>query len=165
MLLCSFCQCCGFWGPGEVLAGLNTQKLGAAHSHHSSTLNGQWRILCVASLEVDNNLFGLADIHQVVVVVLAPRSQMVNLLAVVSLIPLGDDPHQKFYHLQLHKVFLAVGWCAVFCLQGEEQRTEHTTSWGPCAQSNATQGVVANKYGSYTYKKHSIWCASLQLRK
>ncbi|XP_027146943.1 LOW QUALITY PROTEIN: olfactory receptor 1D2-like [Larimichthys crocea] len=40
---------------GEVLSEAHTQELGPAHSLHSGTVDGQWRVLGGGSLEVDNN--------------------------------------------------------------------------------------------------------------
>ena len=59
---------------------MHTQELGAAHSLHSSTIDGQWWVLGLASPEVNNNLLGFADVQQVVV--FAPRGQKVDLLPV-----------------------------------------------------------------------------------
>ncbi len=40
-LLCFLGQCCSVVGPGEVLCDVYTQELGAAHSLHSRTIDGQ----------------------------------------------------------------------------------------------------------------------------
>ena len=115
---------------------MHPQEFGAAHSLHSSTIDGQWRVLGVASPEVDNNLLGLADIQQKVVV-FAPRGQKIDLLPVVSLVALSDETHQSCVVCKLHYVIGAVGCRAVMCQQGEEQGTEHTALGGPCAQCDA----------------------------
>ena len=95
---------------------MHPQEFGAAHSLHCSTVDGQWRVLGVASLEVDNNLLSLADVQQEVVV-LAPTGQELDLFPVVSLIALGDEPYRCCVVRKLHKVVGAVGWCAVVCQQ------------------------------------------------
>lgn len=61
------------------------QEFGAAHSLHSSTIDGQWGFRGVASPEVNNNLFGLDDVQEEVVIP-APRGQLADLLPVVGLI-------------------------------------------------------------------------------
>ncbi len=43
-LLCFLGQCCSVFGPGEVLCDVYTQELGAAHSLHGHTIDGQRRI-------------------------------------------------------------------------------------------------------------------------
>ena len=60
---------------------MHPQEFGAAHSLHSSTIDGQWWVLGLASPEVNNNLLGFADVQQEVVV-FAPRGQKVHLLPV-----------------------------------------------------------------------------------
>ena len=42
---------------------MHPQEFGAAHSLHCSTIDGQWQVLGEASLEIDNNLLGHADIQ------------------------------------------------------------------------------------------------------
>ena len=76
---------------------------------------------------------------QLEVVVSAPRGQKVDLLPVVGLIV-------SRIVRKLHHVIGAVGWCAVVSQQGEEQGTEHTALWGPCAECDAARGVVADSY-------------------
>ncbi len=55
-LLCFLGQCCSVVSPGEVLCDVHTQKLGAARSLHSRTVDGQRSMLSVRSPEVNNNL-------------------------------------------------------------------------------------------------------------
>ena len=43
---------------------VNPQELGAAHSLHSSTVNGQWGFRSGDSPEINNNLLGLLDVHE-----------------------------------------------------------------------------------------------------
>ncbi len=40
-LLCFLGQCCSVVGPGEVHCDVHTQELGAAHSLHGHTIDGQ----------------------------------------------------------------------------------------------------------------------------
>lgn len=54
-------QRCGVGIPGEVLSDLWTQELGAAHSLHSSTVDGQWRML--SSPEVNYNPLRLLHVN------------------------------------------------------------------------------------------------------
>ena len=65
---------------------------------------------------------------------------------VVGLIILGYETHQSGIVCKLHHVIGAVGWCAVVSQQGDEQGTEHTALWVPCAERDAARGVVANSY-------------------
>jgi len=51
-LLCFLGQCCGVVSPGEILCDVHTQELGAAHSLHSCTIDGQRNMLSVHSPEV-----------------------------------------------------------------------------------------------------------------
>ena len=125
---------------------MHPQEFGAAHSLHSSTIDGQWRVLGVASPEVNNNLLCLADVQQEVVVS-APRGQTVDLIPVVGLVILGDETHQRSCVVRkLHHVIGAVGCSAVMGQQGEEQGTEHTALGSPCAECDAARGVVADSY-------------------
>ncbi len=55
-LLCFLGQCRSVVGPGEVLCDVHTQELGAAHSLHGRTINGQRSMQRVHSPEVNNNL-------------------------------------------------------------------------------------------------------------
>ena len=120
---------------------MHPQEFGAAHSLHSSTIDGQWWVFSVAFPEVNHNLLCFADIQQEVVVS-APRGQKVDLLPVVGLIVLGDETHQSCVVRKLHHVIGAVGCCAVVSQQGEEQGTEHTALRGPCAECDAARDVV-----------------------
>lgn len=114
---------------------MHPQELGAAHPLHCSTLDGQWGVLGVTSLEADNNILGLADVSQEVVV-FAPSGQKLHLLPLVGLVTVGDEAHQCCVICKLHKVVGAVGWCAVMCQQGEEEGADHIDLWGPCAQGD-----------------------------
>lgn len=83
---------------------------GVAHSLHGSTIDGQWLLLGVASLEVSDNLFGLANNYPEVAIP-APRSQQVDLLPVMSLIAFGNETHQSCVVLcvMLPEVLLQAG--------------------------------------------------------
>ena len=61
---------------------MHTQELGAAHSLHSSTVDGQWGVLGGGSQEVDNNLFGLLHVQREIVVS-APHGQLAHLVPVI----------------------------------------------------------------------------------
>ncbi len=63
-LLCILGQCCSVVSPGEVLCDVHTQKLGAARSLHSRTIDGQRSMLSVHSPEVNNNLLRLLHIQR-----------------------------------------------------------------------------------------------------
>ncbi len=63
MLLCFLGQCCSVVGPGEVLCDVYTQELGAAHSLHGRTIDGQRSMQRVHSPEVNNNLLRLLHTH------------------------------------------------------------------------------------------------------
>ena len=108
---------------------MHPQEFVAAHSLHSSTIDGQWWVFGVASLEVNNSLFGFADIQQEVVVSV-PRGQKID-LSVVGLVVPGDETHQSCVVCKLHHVIGAVGWCVVVSQQGEKQGTEHTALGAP----------------------------------
>ena len=73
---------------------MHPQELGAAHSLHSSTVDGQWGVLGGGSLEVDNNLLRLFHIERVIVVS-APLGQLAHLFPVVRLIVLVDEPYHS----------------------------------------------------------------------
>lgn len=105
---------------------MHPQEFGAAHSLHCSTIDGQWQVLGEASLEIDNNLLGHADIQQEIVVS-ALCGQKVDLPPVVGLV----TNHQSCDVRKLHYVVGAVGCCAVVCQQGEEQGNEHTAFGAP----------------------------------
>ncbi len=82
-LLCFLCQCCSVVGPGEVLCDVYTQELGAAHSLHGRTIDGQRSMQRVHSPEVNNNLLRLLHIQREIVVT-APPGQAAHLAPVVS---------------------------------------------------------------------------------
>ncbi len=65
-------QCCSVVSPGEVLCDVHTQELGAAHSLHSRTVDGQRSMLSVHSPEVNNNLLRLLHIQREIVVLFTP---------------------------------------------------------------------------------------------
>ncbi len=75
MLLCFLSQCCSVVSPGEVLCDVYTQELGAAHSLHSRTIDGQRSMLSVHSPEVNNNLLHLLHIQRVIVVTAPPGQE------------------------------------------------------------------------------------------
>ncbi len=64
MLLCFLGQCCSVVSPGEVLCDVYTQELGAAHSLHGHTIDGQRSMQRVHSPEVNNNLLRLLHIQR-----------------------------------------------------------------------------------------------------
>ncbi len=66
-LQCFLGQCCSVVSPGEVLCDVHTQELGAAHSIHSHTIDGQRSMLSVHSPEVNNNLLRLLHIQREIV--------------------------------------------------------------------------------------------------
>ncbi len=66
-LLCFLGQCCSVVSPGEVLCDVHTQKLGAARSLHSRTVDGQRSMLSVHFPEINNNLLCLLHIQREIV--------------------------------------------------------------------------------------------------
>ncbi len=93
-LLCFLGQCCSVVSPGEVLCDVYTQELGAAHSLHSHTIDGQRSMLSVHSPEVNNNLLHLLHIQREIVVT-APPGQAAHLAPVVCLISVADETHHS----------------------------------------------------------------------
>ncbi len=71
-----------------------TQELGAAHSLHSCTVDGQRSMLSVHSPEVNNNLLRLLHIQREIVVT-APPGQAAHLAPVVCLISVADETHHN----------------------------------------------------------------------
>ncbi len=94
MLLCFLGQCCSVVSPGEVLCDVHTQELGAAHSLHSRTIDGQRSMLSVHSPEVNNNLLRLLHIQRAIVVT-APPGQAAHLTPVVCLISVANETHHS----------------------------------------------------------------------
>ncbi len=97
-LLCFLGQCCSVVGPGEVLCVVYTQELGAAHSLHGRTIDGQRSMQrCMHSPEVNNNLLHLLHIQREIVVT-APSGQVTHLDPVVCLISvdvMGETHHSR----------------------------------------------------------------------
>ncbi len=71
-----------------------TQKLGAAHSLHSRTIDGQRSMLSVHSPEVNNNLLSLLHIQREIVVT-TPPGQAAHLAPIVCLISVADETHHS----------------------------------------------------------------------
>ncbi len=90
-------QCCG---PGEVLRDVYTQELGAAHSLHGRTIDGQRSMQRVHSPEVNDNLLRLLHIQREIVVT-APPGQAAHLAPVVCLISVADETHHSRVHPQI----------------------------------------------------------------
>ena len=109
---------------------MNPQELGAAHSLHSSTVDGQWGFRSGDSPEIDINLLGLLN-DQEEVVIAATRGQLADLRPVVVHIVVGDETHQDCVIRKLHNVVAAEGRSAVVGQQREEQGAEHTALGGP----------------------------------
>ncbi len=93
-LLCFLGQCCSVVGPGEVLCDVYTQELGAAHSLHGRTIDGQRSMQRVHSPEVNNNLLRILHIQREIVVT-APSGQAAHLAPVVCLISVADETHHS----------------------------------------------------------------------
>ncbi len=70
-------QCC--WS-GEVLCDVYTQELGAAHSLHGRTIDGQRSMQRVHSPEVNDNLLRLLHIQREIVVTAHPARRLTSLL-------------------------------------------------------------------------------------
>ncbi len=73
---------------------MHTQELGAAHSLHSRTVDGQRSMLSVHSHEVNNNLLRLLHIQREIVVP-APPGQAAHLAPVVCLISVANETHHS----------------------------------------------------------------------
>lgn len=73
---------------------MHPQEFGADHSPQQHSIDVQWWVLGVTSPKVIDNLPGLADIQQEVVLS-APCGQKVDLLPAVGLIVLGDEANQS----------------------------------------------------------------------
>ncbi len=86
--------CCSVVSPGEVLCDVHTQELGAAHSLHSRTIDGQRSMLSVHSPEVNNNLLRLLHIQREIVFT-APPGQVAHLAPVVCLISVANETHHS----------------------------------------------------------------------
>ncbi len=93
-LQCFLGQCCSVVSPGEVLCDVHTQELGAAHSLHSCTVDGQRSMLSVHSSEVNNNLLHLLHIQREIVVT-APPCQADHLTPVVCPIYVANETHHS----------------------------------------------------------------------
>ena len=73
---------------------MHTQELGAAHSLHSRTVDGQRNVLSVCSPEVYNNLLCLLHVQREIVVT-APLGQAAHLTPVVCLIFVANETHHR----------------------------------------------------------------------
>ncbi len=73
---------------------MHTQELGAAHSVHSRTIDGQRSMLSVHSPEINNNLLRLLHIQREIVVP-APPSQAAHLTPVVCLSSVANETHHS----------------------------------------------------------------------
>ncbi len=71
-----------------------TQELGAAHSLHGRTIDGQRSMLSVHSPEVNDNFLRLLHIQREIVVT-APPGQAAHLAPVVCLISVADETHHS----------------------------------------------------------------------
>ncbi len=73
---------------------MHTQELGAAHSLHSRTVDGQRSMLSVHFPEVNNNLLRLLHIQREIVVT-APPGQAAHLAPVVCLVSVANETHHS----------------------------------------------------------------------
>ncbi len=73
-----------------------TQELGAAHSLHGRTIDGQRSMLSVHSPEVNDNLLRLLHIQREIVVT-APPGQAAHLAPVICLISVADETVVNFF--------------------------------------------------------------------
>ncbi len=71
--MCFLGQCCSVVGPGEVLCDVYTQELGAGHSLHGRTIDGQRSMQRVHSPEVNDNFLRLLHIQREIVVTCTTR--------------------------------------------------------------------------------------------
>lgn len=62
-----------------------------------------------------------------------PYRQLCRFLSVVCFIAFADETYHRCVMSELGVVGAELG-SAVVCQQREEQRAEHTTLWGTCAQ-------------------------------
>lgn len=91
---------------------MHTQELGAAHSLHSRTIDGQRSMLSVRSPEVNNNLLCLLHIQREIVVS-APLARAANLAPVVCLISVANETHHSCVIRKLNEKIGAVYRSAV----------------------------------------------------
>ncbi len=144
-LLCFLGQCCSVVSPGEVLCDVYTQELGAAHSLHSRTIDGQRSMLSVHSPEVNNNLLRLLHIQREIDVIASP-GQVAHLAPVVCLISVADETHHSRVIRKFNEEVGVVWRCAVVGQQSEEEGAQHTSLGGPCVQCDGAGCVTADPY-------------------
>ncbi len=149
-LLCFLGQCCSVVGPGEVLCDVHTQELGAAHSLHGRTVDGQRSMLSVHSPEVNNNLLRLLHIQREIVVP-APPGQAAHLAPVVCLISVANETHHSRVIRKLNEKVRVVWRCAVVGQQSEEEGAQHTSLGGPCVQCDGAGCVNISSERMSTY--------------
>ncbi len=143
-LLCFLGQCCSVVGPGEVLCDVYTQELGAAHSLHGRTIDGQRSMQRVHSPEVNNNLLRLLHIQREIVVT-APPGQAAHLAPVVCLISVADETHHSRVIRKFNEEVGVVWRCAVMGQQSEEEGAQHTSLGSPCVQCDGAGCVTATR--------------------
>ncbi len=85
--------CCSVVGPGEVLCDVHTQELGAAHSLHGRTIDGQRSMQRVHSPEVNDNLLRLP--HSERDCCHCTTRPAAHLVPVVCLISVADETHHS----------------------------------------------------------------------
>ncbi len=122
-----------------------TQELGAAHSLHGRTIDGQRSMLGVHSPEVNDNLLRLLHIQREIVVT-APPGQAAHLAPVICLISVADETHHSRVIRKFNEAVGVVWRCAVVGQQGEEEGAQHTSLGGPCVQCDGAGCVTADPY-------------------
>ncbi len=122
-----------------------TQELGAAHSLHGRTIDGQRSMQRVHSPEVNDNLFRLLHIQREIVVP-APPGQAAHLAPVVCLISVADETHHSRVIRKFNEEVGVVWRCAVVGQQSEEEGAQHTSLGGPCVQCDGAGCVTADPY-------------------
>ncbi len=143
-LLCFFVQCCSVVSPGEVLCDVYTQELGAAHSLHSRTIDGQRSLLSVHSPEVNNNLLHLLHIQREIVVT-APPGQAAHLAPVVCLNSVANETHHSRVIRKFNEEVGLVRRCAFMGQQSEEEGAQHTSLGGPCVQCDVLDVLLPTR--------------------
>ncbi len=118
-----------------------TQELGAAHSLHGRTIDGQRSMQRVHSPEVNNNLLCLLHIQREIVVT-APPGQAAHLAPVVCLISVADETHHSRVIRKFNEEVGVVWRCAVMGQQSEEEGAQHTSLGGPCVQCDGAVMVL-----------------------
>ncbi len=115
-----------------VLLTLSTVEL--------SMVNGGWSTEFL--LKSNTTSFVFPTLREIVSA--TPFSQLCHFLSVVHFIVVADETYHCCVISEIDDVVGAELGSAVVGQQHEEQRAEHTSLWGTCAQCGSARGVVAD---------------------